>query len=104
MGAYQEILGDLHNLFGDTHVVHVGFDEEGRWAIEEVIPGDTVREVLSYVQYDTRHLHERLRGAVEAAMRANHLTVAEGRQLLAFYRSGLAGYTYLEDEGSESDE
>jgi arginine decarboxylase len=104
VGAYQEILGDLHNLFGDTHVVHLGFDEEGRWAIEEVVQGDTVREVLSYVQYDTRHLHERLRSAVEVAMRSQHLTVAEGRQLLAFYRSGLTGYTYLEEEGSEGGE
>jgi arginine decarboxylase len=97
VGAYQETLGDLHNLFGDTHAVHIGFDEDGDWAIEELIPGDTVREVLRYVQFDPESLHDALRSDVERAMRRKVLTVAEGRQLMSFYSSGLEGYTYLEE-------
>ncbi len=97
VGAYQETLGDLHNLFGDTHAVHIGFDEDGEWAIEELIPGDTVREVLRYVQFDPESLHDALRADVERAMRRKLLTVAEGRQLMSFYSTGLDGYTYLEE-------
>ena len=97
VGAYQEILGDLHNLFGDTHAVHIGFDEDGEWAIEEVVPGDTVREVLSYVQYEPERLERMVRQDVERAVRRKQLTVQEGRQLLHFYQHGLDGYTYLED-------
>jgi len=97
VGAYQETLGDLHNLFGDTHAVHIGFDEDGDWAIEELIPGDTVREVLRYVQFDPESLHDALRADVERAMRRKLLTVAEGRQLMSFYSTGLDGYTYLEE-------
>jgi arginine decarboxylase len=96
VGAYQEILGDLHNLFGDTHAVHIGFDEDGEWAIEEVVPGDTVREVLSYVQYEPERLERMVRQDVERAVRRKQLTVQEGRQLLHFYQHGLDGYTYLE--------
>jgi arginine decarboxylase len=97
VGAYQETLGDLHNLFGDTHAVHIGFDEDGEWAIEELIPGDTVREVLSYVQFDPERLHEALRHDVERAVRRKRLTVQEGRLLMNFYQHGLDGYTYLEE-------
>ncbi len=97
VGAYQEILGDLHNLFGDTHAVHIGFDEDGEWAIEELVPGDTVREVLSYVQFEPERLLESLRQDVEQAVRRKRLTVKDGRALLRFYQHGLDGYTYLEE-------
>ncbi|MDX1395449.1 MAG: biosynthetic arginine decarboxylase [Gemmatimonadota bacterium] len=96
VGAYQETLGDLHNLFGDTHVVHVGLESDGRWSIEELIEGDTAEQVLRYVQYDPAELFAVLRRDCERAVQDGRLTVAEGRALLEFYRSALAGYTYLE--------
>ncbi len=97
VGAYQEILGDLHNLLGDTHAVHVGLDGEGRWTIEDYIEGDTVREVLGYVQFDPDRLLATIRRDVERAVREDRLTVREGRQLVHFYQQGLDGYTYLEE-------
>ena len=97
VGAYQEILGDLHNLLGDTHAVHIRIDAEGRWEPTEIVPGDTVREVLGYVNFRPEALEDRLRRDIEAALRAERLTVAEGRSLLQAYREGLQGYTYLED-------
>ncbi|MEM0984236.1 MAG: biosynthetic arginine decarboxylase [Planctomycetota bacterium] len=96
-GAYQEVLGDLHNLFGDTHAVHVTLDDDAGWRIEEVIEGDTVRDVLGYVQYDTQQLRESMRREAEQAVRRGDLSVKESRSLLRFYDSGLAGYTYLEE-------
>jgi arginine decarboxylase len=96
VGAYQETLGDLHNLFGDTHVVHIRLDENGHWWIDQIVEGDTVREVLQYVQYDVTRLHQEIRRECERAVRANHLSVAESQELLKAYESGLAGYTYLE--------
>ncbi len=96
LGAYQEILGDLHNLLGDTHAVHIGLDETGEWEIEEVIEGDTVEEVLAYVQYDVPDLKRAMRQDVEAACKQGRLTVAEGKSLLKYYDDGLEGYTYLE--------
>lgn len=97
LGAYQEILGDLHNLFGDTNAVHVSVDENGDYSIDHVIKGDTVREVLAYVQYSAEELTARLRKDVEKAVRAGKISLAESRQLLRFYESGLDGYTYLEE-------
>jgi arginine decarboxylase len=99
VGAYQESLGDLHNLFGDTHVVHVRLHEEGGWWIEEIVEGDTAREVLGYMQYDAERLQPLLARDCEVAVREGRMTVAETRELLAFYRSELDGYTYLEAEG-----
>ena len=96
LGAYQEILGDLHNLLGDTHAVHVSVDEAGEWNIDEVVEGDTVEEVLSYVQFDPQDLKRAMRHDVEAALKQGRLTVAEGKALLKFYDDGLEGYTYLE--------
>ncbi|MFG0285289.1 MAG: biosynthetic arginine decarboxylase [Phycisphaerales bacterium JB039] len=96
VGAYQEVLGDLHNLFGDTNAVHVSIDEEGGWTVEEVIEGDTVREVLSYVQFDPRELRREMRKDVEKAVKEGRLRVDESRSLLRFYDDGLDGYTYLE--------
>src|SRR5579884_1642646 len=97
VGAYQEILGDLHNLFGDTNAVHVYLDEANELVLENVVKGDTVREVLAYVQYNADMLIARLRKDVERAVRGNKITLNESRQLLRFYESGLDGYTYLEE-------
>lgn len=96
VGAYQEILGDLHNLLGDTNAVHVTIDEQGRYSIDEVVEGDTVREVLHYVQFNADDLMRQMRKSVEKALRDQKLTVEESRVLLKFYENGLEGYTYLE--------
>ncbi|HRJ49561.1 MAG TPA: biosynthetic arginine decarboxylase, partial [Phycisphaerales bacterium] len=99
LGAYQEVLGDLHNLYGDTHVVHVSFDDSpgvGDWDLDEVIEGDTVKEVLSYVQYDSEDLIRSMRRDSERAVKAGTLSVHEAQNLLKFYDSGMEGYTYLE--------
>jgi arginine decarboxylase len=98
VGAYQETLGDLHNLFGDTHVAHISVDEEGDWYVEELVPGDTTREVLGYVQYEPEHLASFLRRDCERAVREKKLTVQESQVLVRFYESGLNSYTYLERE------
>jgi arginine decarboxylase len=95
-GAYQETLGDLHNLFGDTNLVLVSVDGDGQWQIDEVVEGDTVSEVLSYLQYDPRALFQAVRRDCERSMRSGRLTVAEGRALLEAYEQGLTGSTYLE--------
>jgi arginine decarboxylase len=97
LGAYQEILGDLHNLLGDTHAVHISVDDQGGWSIDEVIEGDTVEEVLRYVQYDIDDMKRAMRLDIEAACRQGRLTLAEGKSLLKFYDDGLEGYTYLEE-------
>jgi arginine decarboxylase len=96
VGAYQETLGDLHNLFGDTHVAHIRVTEAGEWSVEEVVPGDTAREVLQYVQYEPDHMEAQLRKDCEKAMRAGAITASESRTLMKFYIDGLNGYTYLE--------
>ena len=98
VGAYQEILGDLHNLFGDTNDVQVKIAEGGGYLIESVNPGNTVSEVLSYVSYSKDELVSRVRRSVENALRAGRITLAESRHLLRAYEEGLAGYTYLERE------
>jgi arginine decarboxylase len=99
VGAYQEILGDLHNLFGDTHAVHVSLDPSGKVILEDVIKGDTVREVLDYVEFDAEQLVGRLRDSVEAAVRDGLMDLEQSGRLLRFYEDGLQGYTYLEDPG-----
>jgi arginine decarboxylase len=96
VGAYQEILGDLHNLFGDTNTVHVSIDESGLYTIEEVFPGDTVTDVLQYVNYSASGLMKKLRQNVEVALRKGHMTLEDSRQLVDLYQTGLTGYTYLE--------
>lgn len=96
VGAYQEVLGDLHNLFGDTHCVHVSLDDDGGWQIEELIEGDTVREVLSYVQYDVDGLRSTIRRETERAVKRGRMSVQESQSLRRFFDSGLQGYTYLE--------
>lgn len=97
LGAYQEILGDLHNLFGDTNAVHVTLEPDGTPNVDTVIKGDTVTEVLHYVQYSAEILTNRIRKDVERAVRGGTLSVAESREFLGFYENGLAGYTYLEE-------
>jgi arginine decarboxylase len=81
VGAYQEILGDLHNLFGDTDAVHVRLGEGGRIEIEHVVEGDTVHEVLGYVQYRREELVEKARRAIETALREGRITVEESARL-----------------------
>ena len=98
VGAYQEILGDLHNLFGDTNTVHVSLDPEDDYKIEGVVSGDTVSDVLRYVRYNRDDLVARVRKAAELALRAKRITFEESRQLLRRYEEGLSGYTYLEQD------
>jgi len=97
VGAYQEILGDLHNLFGDTNAVHISIDEDGEYTIDEIIKGDTVREVLAYVQYNSEKMVEQLRKDVDRAVKAGKISVSESKKLIQFYENGLNGYTYLEE-------
>ena len=97
IGAYQEILGDLHNLFGDTHAVHVSLDDRGNVVLDAVIKGDTVKEVLDYVEFDADTLVRKLRQDVELAVRDGKISYEESGRLLQFYEDGLGGYTYLED-------
>jgi len=96
VGAYQEILGDLHNLFGDTHAVHVSLDENGGARLDALIKGDTVREVLDYVEFDPEMLLGKLRTDVETAVREGRVDYEGAGRLLRFYEDGLHGYTYLE--------
>ncbi|MEQ1574512.1 MAG: biosynthetic arginine decarboxylase [Vicinamibacterales bacterium] len=96
IGAYQEILGDLHNLYGDTHAVHVSLDENGNTRLDTLIKGDTVREVLDYVEFDAESLLGKLRTDVETAVREGRLDYEGAGRLLRFYEEGLSGYTYLE--------
>jgi arginine decarboxylase len=101
VGAYQEILGDLHNLFGDTNAVHVSLSETGEVMLDAVIPGDTVREVLDYVQFKSSALLEQYRKDVEQALREGKIGYEESGRLLKFYEDGLHGYTYLENVQDE---
>ena len=98
VGAYQEILGDLHNLFGDTNTVHVSLDAEEGYTIDGVVTGDSVTDVLRYVRYDRGDLVARVRQAAEAALRAKRMTLEESRLLVGRYEEGLSGYTYLEQD------
>ncbi len=97
VGAYQEILGDLHNLFGDTNAVHVSLGDNGDVILETLIKGDTVREVLDYVEFNSETLLASFRRDVEAAVREGRMGYEESGRLLRFYEEGLRGYTYLED-------
>ena len=97
IGAYQEILGDLHNLFGDTNAVHVSTDAKGDVVLDAVIKGDTVREVLDYVEFDPNQLVQRLRESIEQAVREGRICDEQAGKFLKFYEEGLGGYTYLEE-------
>jgi arginine decarboxylase len=96
VGAYQETLGDLHNLFGDTHVVHVRLHDEGGWWIEEIVKGDTANKVLEYMEYDVAELYPALARDCERAIRDGRMTLAESQKIKRFYERELDGYAYLE--------
>ena len=98
VGAYQEILGDLHNLFGDTDAVHVRLDEDGGYSVEHFVEGDAVEEVLAYVQYDKRALSERVRRTIERALREGRIGLEDSALLRRRFDQGLAEYTYLSDQ------
>ena len=95
VGAYQEILGDLHNLFGDTNAVHISVYKD-RYEIDQVFDGETVADVLDYVDYNPRKLVRNVEAWATKAMKEGKITPEEGREFLSNYRSGLYGYTYLE--------
>lgn len=98
IGAYQEILGNMHNLFGDTNAVHISLDDnqENGYCIDKVIDGETVADVLEYVQYEPKKLVRRLEIWVSRAIKDGKITEAEGKEFISNYRAGLYGYTYLE--------
>jgi arginine decarboxylase len=100
VGAYQETLGDLHNLFGDTHVVHIRLHDQGGWWIEEIVKGDTANKVLEYMEYDVAELYPALARDCERAIRDGRMTIAESQMLKRFYEKELDGYAYLEPAGA----
>lgn len=95
VGAYQEILGDMHNLFGDTNAVHISV-KDGKYNIDQIIDGETVEEVLDYVQYNPKKLVRQLETWVTKGVKEGKISLEEGKEFLDTYRSGLYGYTYLE--------
>lgn len=95
VGAYQEILGDMHNLFGDTNAVHISV-KDGKYHIDQIIDGETVEEVLDYVQYNPKKLVRQLETWVTKSVKEGKISLEEGKEFLDTYRSGLYGYTYLE--------
>ena len=95
IGAYQEILGDMHNLFGDTNAVHISV-KDGKYHIDQIIDGETVEEVLDYVQYNPKKLVRQLETWVTKGVKEGKISLEEGKEFLGTYRSGLYGYTYLE--------
>ncbi len=99
-GAYQEILGDLHNLFGDTDAVHVSLTENGGYQIDHVVEGDDIKEVLAYVEYNRLDLLERVRKATESSILKGTISRSEARLLLEHYERGLSSYTYLTEESA----
>ncbi len=95
VGAYQEILGDLHNLFGDTNAVHITTDAAGKMELAHVVEGDTIREVLKYVQYEPQDLVEKMRQTLERSVREGAISNEESAKIQRRYRDALEGYTYL---------
>ncbi len=96
VGAYQEVLGDLHNLFGDTHTVHVSITGKNTYRIDKIVEGDTVREALAYMQYQKRDIMTMFRRAVEESIQKKRITIKESARIQKFLEEGLDGYTYLE--------
>lgn len=96
VGAYQEIMGNMHNLFGDTNAVHISINDNGEYEIEQVIDGETVADVLEYVQYEPKKLVRCLEIWVSKAIKDGKITEMEGKEFISNYRAGLYGYTYLE--------
>ena len=95
VGAYQEILGDMHNLFGDTNAVHISV-KDGKYHIDQIIDGETVEDVLEYVQFNPKKLVRQLETWVTKSVKLGKISLEEGKEFLSNYRSGLYGYTYLE--------
>jgi arginine decarboxylase len=93
-GAYQEIMGNLHNLFGDTNAVHIRLTPQG-YQIQHVVRGDTMREVLGYVQYNSEDLLEEMRQQSERALAEGSISLDESQRLLQNYEASLSRYTYL---------
>ena len=100
-GAYQEILGDLHNLFGDTNAIHIALNEDGTWRYEQVIRGENVASVLAYVQFHRDTLIHRIERQVQASVKAGRMTLAQGKAFRDLYVDGLNGITYLEVPADE---
>jgi len=98
VGAYQETLGDLHNLLGDTNVMSVTYDEDGQFSFHNELEGDTVAEVLSYVEYDTKQMEAMIRIKAEKAVQEGRITAQQRRKIIASYTSGMRGYTYYETD------
>jgi arginine decarboxylase len=96
VGAYQETLGDLHNLLGDTNVVSINVSEDGSYSFVREIEGDSVADVLSYVEYVPKNMSKRLRGTAERAIREKLITPQERREIMNMYEEGLRGYPYFE--------
>jgi len=96
-GAYQEILGDLHNLFGDTHAIHIRMDGDS-YELEQVLEGESVADVLDYVQFNETVLIDRMRRQIQQARNDSRLSSREANAFLRFYQAGLKGYTYLEED------
>ena len=96
IGAYQETLGDLHNLLGDTNVVSLRLGEHGEIEYTHEIDGDSVSDVLSYVEYNPQDMLDRMRKMAEQAVRSGRITAEERRQIMDAYETGLRGYTYFE--------
>jgi arginine decarboxylase len=96
VGAYQETLGDLHNLFGDTNVVSVRIQEDGGFEFVKEIHGDTIADVLSYVEFDPKDIQLRYRNSAERAVREGRITARERQDLINAFNTSLRGYTYYE--------
>ena len=96
VGAYQETLGDLHNLMGDTNVVSIRVAEDGSYEYVREIRGDSVADILSYVEYDPRRILEDLRSTAELAVRQGRITPSERFAVMQAFEDGLRGYTYFE--------
>ena len=96
VGAYQETLGDLHNLFGDTNIVSVKLDADGRIDYTSEVKGDSVADVLGYVEYDPKDLVAMFRDRAERAVREGRLSPTERREIVESYAAGIQGYTYFE--------
>jgi len=96
VGAYQETLGDLHNLLGDTNVVSIRVHEDGTYSFVREIEGDTVADVLTYVEYEPKAMTKQFRAIAEQAIRENLITPQERRQIMNMYEEGLRGYPYFE--------
>lgn len=101
VGAYQETLGDLHNLLGDTNVMSVTYDEDGKFRFHDELEGDTIAEVLSYVEYDTKKMEAMIRTKAERAVQEGRITAQERRKIISSYTAGMRGYTYYETDQEE---